>query len=269
MSLRIKLYLLVFVVAFAGCNSYEKILKSNDLNLKLTKANEYYDKEKFSLANELYGQLAPVLKGTRNYEPLSYKYAYSFYKMKEYLPASYHFKIFTDNFPASPDAQEAEFLHSLCLYKMAPKASLEQINTEKAMEAFQSFINTYPNSKHITEANNYIDEGRAKLETKDADAAKLYFNIGRHRAASVAYRSVMRNYPESASADFYQYMIVRSLYLYAQQSIETKQEERFANTVTAYREMADLYPQSTFLTEAKALSSQADASIIQIKKSNP
>ncbi len=260
---------MVFVVAFAGCNSYEKILKSNDLNLKLSKANEYYDKEKYSQANELYGQLAPVLKGTRNYEPLYYKYAYSFYKMKEYLQASYHFKLFTDYFPASKDAEEAEFLHSLCLYKMAPKASLEQVNTVKAMEAFQSFINAYPASKHVTEANNYIDEGRVKLEAKDADAAKLYFNIGRHRAASVAYRSVMRNYPESASADFYQYMIVRSLYLYARQSIEGKQEERFSNTVTAYREMADLYPSSPYLNEAKTLSAEADASILQIKKSNP
>ncbi len=255
--------------ALAACNPYEKVFKSNDINLKLTKANEYYDKKKYSQANALYEQLVQVLKGTRNFEPLYYKYAYSFYNMKDYLQASYHFKVFTDYFPASKDAEEAEYLHALCLYRMAPKASLEQTNTFKAMEAFQSFINTYPASKYVTESNSYIDEGRTKLEAKDADAAKLYFNIGKHRAASVAYRSVMRNYPESRAADFYQYMIVRSLYLYARESVEEKQEERYANTVTAYREMMDLYPASSYLTEAKDLSEQANTSILKIKKSNP
>ncbi len=261
----------VFVPAFVllvavGCNPYEKVVKSNDLNFKLTKANEYYDKKKYQQANELYSQMISVMKGTRSFEPLVLRYAYSFYNMKDYLTASYWFRNFVDYFPASKDAEECEYMHALCLYKESPKASLEQTNTVKAMEALQSFINKYPGSKHLAEANAEIDEARAKLEKKDADAAGLYYKIGQHRAASVAYKSLLRNYPESAQADYYQYMIVRSLYLYARQSIPEKQEERFASAITAYREMADLYPKSNYLKEARQFSALSDASINDLRK---
>lgn len=269
MPRRILLLFVPLLLTIGACNSYEKIIKSNDLGYKLTKANEFYDRGKYQQANEIYASLVQLMKGTRNFEPLYYRYAYSFYNMKDYLQASYHFKNFTDFFPGSKDAEECEFMHALCLYKMAPKASLEQTNTVKALEALQSFINTHPDSKRVAEANTFMDEGRARLEAKDADAAKLYFNIGQYRAASVAYKSVLRQYPESRLADYYQYMIVRSSYLYARQSIAEKQEERYATAVNAYREMSDLYPSSGYLKEAGRYSSLADASIQTLRTKRP
>lgn len=265
-----KFFLLIFPVLLllgaTGCNPYEKVLKSNDVNYKLTKANEYYDAKKYQQANELYQQMLPVLKGTKSFEPLVWRYAWSFYNLKDYLSASYWFKNFVDYFPSSKEAEEAEFMHALALYKESPKTSLEQTNTIKAMEALQAYINKYPTSKRASEANAYMDEGRAKLEAKDASAADLYFKIGQFRAASVAYRNLLRTYPESERADFYQYMIVRSLYLYARESITEKQEERYANTVSAYREMADLYPKSTYLADAQRISRLSDASINDLRK---
>lgn len=256
----------LLLLALTGCNPYEKVLKSNDMSYKLTKANEYFDAQKYQQANELYAQMVPVMKGTKSFEPLVLRYAWSFYYMKDYLTASYWFKNFVDYFPASKEAEEAEFMHALSLYKESPKASLEQTNTVKAMEALQAFVNKYPTSKRASEANAYIDEGRAKLEKKDASAAELYFKIGQHRAASVAYRSLLRNYPESDQADFYQYMIVRSLYLYARESISEKQEERYANAVSAYRELVDLYPKSIYLADAQRISRLSDDSINDLRK---
>src|SRR5690606_30001538 len=124
----------------------------------------------------------------------------------------YHFKNFVDYFPSSKDAEEAEYMHAVSLYKMSPKPSLEQTNTIKALEAMQSYINTHPNSKRLAEANALMDQMRRKLETKDASAARLYYDIGQYKAASIAYQSVMQTYPESANGDFYEYMIVKSLY---------------------------------------------------------
>src|ERR1044072_1078189 len=156
------------ICLLGACSPYEKVLKSTDINYKLTKANEYYDKKWYIRANELYKSLMPVMKGTKNYEALYYRYAYSFYYQKDYLDAAYHFKNFTDFFPRSKDAEECEFMHALCLYKLSPKASLEQTNTLKAMEGLQSFIDVRPDSKGLAEANGYMDESRKKLEAKEA-----------------------------------------------------------------------------------------------------
>ncbi len=240
-----------FLFLLAACSPYEKVRKSSDVNLKLTKANEYYDKKKYQNAQELYHDLLPVLRGTRNYEQLFYRYAYTFYYQKEYATAALYFKNFTSYFPNSKDAEECEFMHALCLVKLSPKSNLDQTNTIKAMEALQSFINTHPESKRVTEANSYIDDNRKKLETKEASAAKLYYNIGQYKAASIAYKEVINQYPESPNSDYYQYMVQRSLYRYAETSIPEKQVERFASSVAAYNDLKNSYPNSTFVKDGE------------------
>jgi len=268
-SLRFLLPFIVVISLLTSCSDYEKVLKSPDVNYKLTKANEYYDKKWYIHANELYKSLLPVMKGTKNYEPLYYKFTYSYYYQKDYLDAAYHFKNFTDFFPASKDAEEAEYMHAYCLYKMAPKPSLEQANTIKAMEALQSFINTHPESKRIAEANKLIDESRKKLESKEAISAKLYFDIAQYKAAAQAYKGVIDQYPESPNADYYQYMVLKSLYLYAGASIETKQEERFSNAVAAYRDLKDAFPKSAFLQPAEQYAVLSQATINKIRNEHP
>jgi outer membrane protein assembly factor BamD len=266
MLLRVRnLFILLCLVSIASCNSYERVLKSNDVNYKLTRANQYYDKKQYAQAIAVYENIIPLMKNTKNYEPMYYRYTWAYYHLKDYLSASYHFKNFVDFFPNSKDAEEMEYMHALSLYKLSPKPSLEQTNTVKALEAMQSFINTHPASSRLAEANKIIAEGRQKLEIKDADAAKLYYNIGHYKAAGVAYKNVMRNYPESALSDFYQYMIVRSWYQYAKASITAKQEERYASSVEAYKELVDTYPKSPYLKEAEKIFTQADNNIKKIR----
>jgi outer membrane protein assembly factor BamD len=264
-SLRPFLFVVLLLSAFYSCSPYEQVRKSTDINYKLTKANEYYDRKWYHRANELYRDLLPVMKGTKNYEAMFYRMAYTFYYTKDYLSASLYFKTFVDYFPNSKDAEEAQFLQAVSLYKVAPKASLEQTNTIKAMEAMQSFINQHPESKYIAEANTYIETARKKLEEKEASAARLYYNIGQFKAASIAYKEVMNTYPESPNSDLYEYMIVRSLYRYAKASVDTKQEERFANAVSAHNDFKQMFPNSRYLQESEQLHISADNKIKKIR----
>jgi outer membrane protein assembly factor BamD len=267
MQLRLSklLYLFVGLVLVSSCGNFEKIRKSSDVNYKLTKANEYFDKKDYQHANELYKELMPIMKSTRNYEALFYKYSYTFYYMKDYIEASYYFKNFTEYFPTSKDAEECEFMSAVCLYKYAPKYSLDQTNTIKALEALQSYVNRYPKSKNMTQANEYITKSRNKLETKEADAALLYYNISQYKAATVAYKSVLRNYPESPNADLYEFMIMKAMYKYAKLSMPAKQEERFASAISAYKELKDSYPHSPFLADADKIYTEADNNVKKLR----
>lgn len=267
MQERLRIFLLVLLapIILTACSGYEKALKSKDVNYKLTKANAYYDKKQYQKANSLYEGLIPVMKNTRNYESLYYRYSFSFYNMKDYLSASYHFKNFVEIFPSSKDADECEFMYGLCLYKESPKASLDPTNTEKALEALQSYINTHPDSKRMEEASKYVDNCRAKLEVKEAASAKLYYDIGQYKAAGIAYKSVLRNYPESVNSDLYQFMIMKSWYKYANASVKEKQEERFASALNAYQELREGYPKSKYLTEAEKYHTLADNNVKKLR----
>lgn len=264
-SLRNFLYIFLCIITLSACSGYEKALKSKDVNYKLTKANEFYDKKKYEHANAIYESLIPVMAHTRNSEPLYYRYAFSFYYMKDYLSASYHFKNFVDLFPSSKDAEECEFMYGLCLFKLSPKHGLDQTNTEKALESLQSYINTHPNSKRVEEANKYVMASLGKLEEKEADAAKLYYKIGRYKAAGICFKTVMRNYPESPNADYYQMMMVKSYYNLAKESFPEKQEERYVSAITAYQELIEGYPKSKYIAEAEKYYTLADNNLKKIR----
>jgi outer membrane protein assembly factor BamD len=267
MQLRLKnlLYLFVCAVLLSSCHGFEKIRKSNDVNYKLTKANEYFDKKDYQHANELYKELMPIMKSTRNFETLYYRYAYTFYYLKDYVESSYYFKNFTETFPASKDAEECEFMSAVSLFKFSPKYSIDQTNTVKSLEAMQAYANKYPESKRIAEANSYIDQSRKKLESKQADAAKLYYNIYQYKAATVAYRSVMHNYPDSPDTDLYEFMIMKAMIKYAKASIPEKQEERFASAMSVYRELKDNFPKSKYIADADRLYAEADNNVKKLR----
>jgi len=247
---------LVFTVfalfILASCTeSVEKIRKSSDVNYKLTKANDFYDRKKYMQAGELYHDLLPILRGTKNEEALFYRYAYTFYYQEQYSTAALYFKNFTERFTASKDVEEMEFMYALCLVKDAPKSNLDQTNTIRSMEALQSFINTHPQSKRLNEANEYVEQGRKKLEKKDADAAMLYFNIGQYKSAAISYKHVLDQYPDSPEADYYQFMVVRSTFQYALISIPERQAERYVNTKEAFKVLKETFPTSKYIKDGE------------------
>lgn len=238
--------------------------KSKDFAYKLTKADEYFAKKQYLKANQLYEELLPVYKGTKNFETLYYHYAYTFYYNHDYLAASYHFKNFADLFPHSPNTEECEFLNSLCLFKVSPEASLDQSNTIKSVMELQDFVNTHPESKHIAEANRLIDESRAKLEEKDRSGAELYYKISEYHAAAVAFEQIIRKYPDSGMVDYYQFMMLKANYAYANRSVPEKQEARFSRVIADYSDFIRKYPKSSFRGEVERINSLSLASLKKI-----
>jgi len=263
-----KQLLILFIAAislFSSCQSnFEKVQKSKDYTYKLAKADEYFNKKQYTKANTLYEELLTVYKGTKNFETIYYNYAFTFYNNKDYLAASYHFKNFADLFPKSPKTEECEFLNSYCLYKISPEYSLDQTNTIKSIGELQTFVNTRPESKHVAEANKLIDELRAKLEVKDTYGADLYYKIGEYKSAAVAYEQIIRKYPDSKNVDYYFYMVLKSNYTYARNSIPEKQEARFTQVRTDYGDFVRKYPQSAYRSEVDRINSLSLASLKKI-----
>ncbi len=256
--------LFLFTIA-TSCNKYNKIYKSKDYEYKLKMADELFAKKKYKVAQQLYEELFPVFKGTAKFEELYYKDAYCFYYMKDYLQAQALFKGFLEVFPNSPKAEEVDYLHAYCFYKQSPKLELEQVNTTKAIGMMQTFINTHPGSARIKEATEIIDICRAKLEQKEYRSAELYYNLGQHRAAALAFTNLINNYPESVKGDEYKLKIVKAYYKFAKLSFVEKQIERYEKVISEYQDFADRYPESKLLKEAESYSNLSQNNIKAIK----
>lgn len=263
----VKIICVVFLASFIllSCSKYSKIEKSKDVEYKLKMADEYYAKKKYRFAQQLYESLFPVLKGTDKFEDLYYKSAYCFFYQGLYRDAENYFKGYLEVFPNSSRAEEVDYMRAYCYYKQSPKLELEQVNTVKAMNMMQTFINTHPGSPRIKDATEIIDKSRAKLEQKEFRSAQLYYNIEKYRAAAIAFNTILNKYPESTKGEEYKFMAIKSYYRFAKLSYRDKQLERYEKVIDEYEDFADRYPESSYLKDAEEYSNLSKNNIKEIK----
>ena len=264
-----KLFSVLLAIPFlilSGCNNqFNKILKSSDYEYKLKKADEYYANKNYRNAELLYQELFPVFKGSDKFEDLYYKYAYCSYYQKNYLDAENLFKSYLGVFPNSSKAEEIAYMHAYTFYKQSPNVELDQTNTTKAIGMMQGFINSYPNSPRVADANDIITKCRGKLEKKDYISAKLYYNLQFYQASALTFSSLLINYPESSIGDEYMLMVVKAYYEYAKSSVYSKQEERYEKVTSEYFDFADRYPDSKLLKEAENYKNLSQNEIKKLK----
>lgn len=247
-------YFIVFAALatiMVSCSEYQKLLKSSDFELKYKKAKEYYAKEDFYRASGLFEELINIYKGTSRGEEVYYYYASCQYMQGEYIMAAYHFRFFAKNFPNSKHVEEADFLGAFCIYLESPEFSLDQMYTNKAIEEFQLYIDKYPGSNKLDSCNKIIDKLRQKLETKAYSNATLYLKIGDYKASISALKNMIKDYPDTHYKEEILFLLVKSCYLLAENSIEKKKKERYQNTITEYYALTDEFPDTKFRKEAE------------------
>jgi outer membrane protein assembly factor BamD len=238
------------VLLTTGCGkSMTKLLKNPDASYKLRRAEQFFVKKDYIKAQQVYEDIMPFFKTSKEFEDIYYKYAYCAYHLSDFMNAENLFKSYLEIFPTSGRAEEIDYMRAYCFYKQSPKAQLDQTSTLRAMGMMQTFINTHPGSPRNKEANDIIDICRAKLETKDFLSAQLYYDLGQFRAAGVAFTSLLNAYPESYRADEYKLMVIKSYFRFAEMSIEDKKVERFEQVLNECFEFVDRYPESKLRKE--------------------
>jgi len=264
--MRSTLILLLIAIAMGSCSKFAKVQKNLDYEYKLRMAEKYYVNKKYNYAQLLYEELFPIYKGTDKFEDLYYKYAYCAYHQKDWMNAENLFKSFVEVFPTSPRAEEMEYMRAYTYYRQSPKVDLDQTNSQKTIGLMQTFINTHPGSPRIKEATEIIDKLRIKMESKDAESARLYYNLGHYRAAAIAYQSLMNDYPDSQKSDEYKFQIIKSYYRFANNSVDEKKIARFEQVVTECNDFIDRFPESKLLKEVEDFQSLSQSNLKVTKK---
>lgn len=243
----------------AACNPYQQLLKSTDYDLKFAKAKQYYNEGDFEKTLPIFEELMTIWRGNKNVEDIYYHYAYSHYCLGDYVAAAHHFESFANNYPRHPNAEDTRFMTAVCYYDMSPPISLDQTDTEKALEALQIFANTYPDSDKLPKCDSLSNLLRLKLANKAYNAAYLYYKIRSYKAAATAFKALLREHADTPKREEAMFYIVKSYYLLAQNSISDKQRERYDLAVQNYIEFIDKYPDSQFRREAESIYTNATA----------
>jgi len=260
------LLLIAIIVTLGSCSKYQKLVKQGTVEQKYDAALMYYAKDDYYHSQQLLDELIVLLRGTDKLEKAYYYYAQTYYKQSDYIIASYHFKYFAKTFPKSDFAEECLYLSAYCKYLDSAPANLDQSSTKTAINDMQMFINKYPNSSKIKEANDIMDVLRAKLVVKDFNNAKQYLKTQYYKASIYAFSKHVKSYPDTPYREEAMYLTIEANYIYASKSISYKQHERFTNTIAAYNDYAAKYPKGEYIKKAEHYKSSAKSFIDKINK---
>ena len=250
-----QLILLVLVLSLASCGEYQKLLKSDDAELKYTKAVAYFDKGDFMRASTLFDLIASYYKGTERSEIVLNYMARSYMGQKDYTSASEYYKTYVKTYPKGKFVIEAKYMIGYCFYLDSPDARLDQASTISAIKALQEFIEIYPESERVRDANKLLDELNNKLAYKAYLNAKLYFNLGNYlgnnyESAVIAAQNALKNFPSTAHREELSMLILESKYEQAVQSVEEKKVDRYRNTEDEYYNFINEFPEGKFRKRA-------------------
>ncbi len=260
---KISIVLLVIFVVLISSQSctFNKIKKSTDSKAKLKAAMGYYEDAKYAKALILFEDIILITRMTEEGEEVMYTFAYSYYKMKDYVLAGYYFRKYIETYPKGKYAENSQFMSAKCSYLDSPRPSLDQSATLVALQEFEIFITKYPNTEHLLEVNEYIDKLRYKLEQKSYESARLYYDIGYYNAAVTALSSSLKEYPDSKYKEEILYYIVKANFDYSENSVTSKQKERYNKTVNACVKLIEKFPETKYLKEASRIKKISEKNI--------
>lgn len=248
------LYILFISILFISCSDFQKTLKSEDTAAKFEMATELYEAENWKKSFRLLDQILQKYRGKPQAEKITFMHAMCSYQLGDYYISSYHFDKFRDSYPQSEKAEEAAFLAAKGYYFNSPVYSKEQKETVEAIEKLQMFVNSYPSSQYLSEANALVKELDFKLEKKAFEIAKQYNIIGGYtgdyNASIESFNNFLLEFPGASLREDAYYYRFDSAYKLAIRSVEYLKEKRLKDAIGYYNALAKAYPNSEFMEEA-------------------
>ncbi|MDR3653170.1 MAG: outer membrane protein assembly factor BamD [Paludibacter sp.] len=254
--------LLIFALTLFSCSDYQKLLKSDDAELKYNKAVEYFNKGDFMRASTLFDAVATYYKGTDRSETVLNYMAKSYMGQKDYYSASEYYKTYVKTYPKGKYVVESKYMIGYCYYLDSPDARLDQSSTHKAIAAFQEFIDVYPDSEQVPQANKLLEELNNKLAYKAFLNATLYYNLGNYmgnnyESAVITAQNALKKYPSTSYREDFLILILNSKYQEAEQSVEDKRLDRYRAVIDEYYNYINEFPTGKYKKEADRILSES------------
>jgi outer membrane protein assembly factor BamD len=144
--------------------------------------------------------------------------------------------------------------------------SLDQTDTDKALDKLQNFIDTYPNSTYLAEANAVVKELKFKIEKKAFENAKQYNTISDFKAAQIAFDNFISDFPGTIFKEDALYYRFDSAYQLAINSVPQKMEERLNSAKAAYNSLIKFSADSKHKAKADQMLAKIEKDLQQYSK---
>jgi outer membrane protein assembly factor BamD len=212
-------------------------------------ARERYDRGKFEEAQQEFQKLIYNYPGSDYVDDAQYYLADCYRKLEDYPTAIVEYSRLLRNYSQSPLAPSAQYHLALCYFEQSLPAHLDQDFTHKAIQELELFLDEYPHSELVPQAQDLMLKARTKLAEKSYDTAHLYIKMHSDEAALIYLAEVLEEYGDTKWAGDAQYLMGECY----------RHQEKWQQALSAYRLTLDMSP-------SKKLRRQAETRIRQIEE---
>lgn len=246
------------LVLLSGCaKEFNNVYKSNDYKYKYEYAKESFALGKYQRAATLLQDLIIPEKGSQDAQECLYMLGMAEYMNMDYEAASETFKKYVQSYPRGEYAEIAKYYVGQSLYMSTPEPRLDQTQTVNAINAFQEYLDLYPDAKYKEDAQNKLFALQDKLVKKELYSAELYYNLGtyfgncmgddggnNYEACIVTSQNALKDYPYTKLRENFATLIMKSKFHLAEQSVESKKMERYQDAEDECYGFLNEYPDS-------------------------
>jgi outer membrane protein assembly factor BamD len=257
--------LFLVTITFLSCSEYQKVLNKGTVADQYKMATSMYEAKKYGRSITLFEKVTPSYRGKPQMERVQFMISDAYYQTKQYSLASYYFERFTKNYPRSTKKEEAAFLSAKSYYLDSAIFSLDQKTTHEALSALQQFIDTYPNSDKIEEANKFVKELQYKLEKKVFEVAKQYYHIEDYIASIKSFDNLISDYLGTSFREEAIFYKLKASYELGINSVAYKKEERLDAAVKVHDKLKRNYPKSEYTEESDKMLERINKELATIK----
>ena len=266
MKKRITILALFGLVALSSCNDFNRMIKSTDNDMKYEVAMDYFERNDYNKALQLFDLLQSAYRNTPRGEAITYNTALCYYYQNDYEVAGYYFNRFAQNYSFSKRAEQAAYMSAYCSYMLSPESSLDQSNTHSAITQLKSFIERYPQSDSIARAQKLLTDLNDKLEEKDYNICQLFYRMENYSAAITSFENLLKKYPNTSHREEILLNMATTYYDYAENSIPEKQRERYESCIEQCNTLSYLYPESKYQRDLKSLTEKARKKLANLQQ---
>jgi len=228
------------VILLTGCASeFNSVYKTADNVYKYEYAKQCFAMGKFDNAATLLAELVTIQKGKTTAQESLYMLGMAQYCNRDYESASATFRKYYQSYPKGDYAEQASFYIGQSLFESMPDPRLDQSSTIGAINAYQNFIDIYPDSPLREQAQNRLFILQDNLIMKEYLSAELYYNLGgyfgninantesNYESCIITAQNALKTYPFTNMREKFSILIMKSKYELAQNSSEEKRIERY------------------------------------------
>lgn len=254
---------LCMLLLFGSCASeFSRVYKSTDYDFKYEYAKQLFASRKFSQSILLLEELVQMKKGSDEAEECLYMLGMAQYNNADYESAAATFRKYHQAYPRGIFAEQASFYVGQSLFESAPEPRLDQSPTMGAINAYQQFLDYYPDSKRKPEAQARLFELQDKLVLKELLSAQLYYNLGgyfgnctsggsNYEACIITAQNALKTYPYSHMREDFALLIMKSKFELAENSTEEKRLDRYRDAEDECYGFLNEYPESKHVKTAE------------------